>query len=87
MPSNPRIDDIATKVDTLQLEGYPFLSAISQVAESLDVSVVVVDACYGASLTGDYDLALEVETALGSPLPYVDPFNVNVDDWSEDFWR
>ena len=69
---NPRIDDIATRVDTLQLEGIPFLVACSKVAESLEISISVVDSCYGAALTGDYsDMVIDP-----------DPYDVSA-DWLE----
>lgn len=77
MSHNPRIDDIATRVDTLQAEGYPFLSAISRVAELLEISTATVDSCYGAALSGIYE----------NVTPDPDPYDVTVDDWSEDFWR
>lgn len=87
---NPRIDDIATRVDTLQSEGIPFLSAVSRVAEMVGISINTVDSCYAAALTGDYsDMASDRLEWLDERIPAAtpDPFDTGVDDWNEDYWR
>jgi len=90
---NPRITDIATRVDRYQLEeGMPLLAAFSKVAEEIDLDVSIVDLCYGEALLSDgqndyvpdYLDAAETKE-LNTSLP--DPFDTSVDDWNPDYWR
>ena len=85
-----RIEGVAFRVDCLQAEGYPLLSALSRVSEQLDMTLSVVADCHSAAMTGDYDVDLPAAELESDGYWYdvdPDPFDTNVDDWSEDFWR
>ena len=80
---NPRITDIATRVDQLQEEGFPFLSAVSRVAEELDMDESAIDRVYSIALDAHPNdpIAPEYET-LSHDNNYPDPYNVQA-DWEE----
>lgn len=92
MAINPRITDIATRVDRLQSEGFPLLAAFSRVAESLDLDVSTIDRCYGIALCDAYDVESENpyyrddSSILSHSHDTPDPFDIEA-DWNENLSR